>query len=177
MSPTCREPNTSDPPADYPQNATDLTVVGRFWALVGASGIDPLDPRKLVNPITGVPETVWSNPNCTTQPGVTTARTAGFGSNNVSYALLSTKMDSQWHNMWNAGCSMICDRNRGTSAAPKSSWSKTGWQGNVVWGDTMVTFETSSTNLNEALDGNKCPINNLWAPATSSNAGMVNPGD
>jgi len=127
-----------------------------------------------------VPETVWSNPYLTITPGVTTAAAAGFGSNNVSYALLSTKMGSEWHNNTNAGCPLICDRNRGTPGAPTSSftagWLSCGpWQGCVGWGDVHVTFETSST-LPVTIYGNKIPKNDLWAPATSSNAGMVNPG-
>jgi hypothetical protein len=163
----------------FPPNAADTSVVGRLWVLVNATGIDPLNPKVLINPLPGVPEKAWSNPSITLVPGVTTAGAAGFGPNNVSYALLSTKMGSEWWNNTNAGCPMICDRNRGTPSAPSSSWSGTdhpAWQGSVAWGDVHATFETSSVNLNETLYGNHCPVNDLWAPATSSNAGMVNPG-
>jgi hypothetical protein len=142
-----------------------------------------------------VPETVWTNtPNTIygITPGVTTASAVGFGSNNVSYALLSTKMGTdstskfaipgEWRNNTNAGCPMICDRNRGTPAAPFSSWTPTGWftkptgwQGSVGWGDVHTTFETSPI-LSVTLYGSSVTTSNLWGPATSSNAGMVNPG-
>jgi hypothetical protein len=41
---------TSNPPTGYPANATDPTVVGRFWALAAPTGTDPLSPKMLVNP-------------------------------------------------------------------------------------------------------------------------------
>jgi type II secretory pathway pseudopilin PulG len=170
-------PGGIDPTAGhYPPNATDPAVVARLWALIAGPGIDPLNPKVLISPIAAGSETVWGETVSIT-PGVTTAATAHFGSDNVSYALLSTRMGSEWHNNTNARCPLICDRNRGTRAAPASSWSTTGWQGTVAWGDVHATFETSSINLNETLYGNDCPTNNLWAPATSGNAGMVNPGD
>jgi hypothetical protein len=129
-----------------------------------------------VNPVSrDVSETVWSNPNCTISPGVTTAGAAGFSSNNVSYALLSTRMGSEWRDNTNAGCPMICDRNRGTSAAPSSSWSATGWMGCVAWGDVHTTLENSPI-LSVTIYGSASPTSNLWGPATSSNAGMLNPG-
>ena len=176
---------STNPPTGYPQNATDQTVVGRFWALIAASGVDPLNSKMMVNPISTGSETVWTNSTVTINPGVTTATTGLFYSNNVSYALLSTTIaanvsNSEWHNNTNAGCPLICDRNRGTPGAPTSSftagWLSCGpWQGCVGWGDVHVTFETSST-LPVTIYGNKIPKNDLWAPATSSNAGMVNPG-
>jgi hypothetical protein len=161
---------------NYPANAGDPRVVARFWALIAAPGIDPLDPKMLVNPMrAGVPETIWSNPNSTIVSGVTSAYAVGFGSNNVSYALLSTKMGSEWRNNINASCPMICDRNRGTPAAPTSSWSTAGWVGGVAWGDCHTTWEHSPI-LEVNVYGNNCPTSNLWGPATSSNAGMLNPG-
>jgi hypothetical protein len=172
---------TTKRPPGYPLNATDPSVVGRFWALVAAIGIEPIDPRILVNPTDGVPKTPWSNPDFVIKAGKTTAAAAGFGPGNVSYALLSTKLtggaqNTEWHNNVNAGCPLICDRNRGTPAAPASSWSKAGWQGDIAWGDTHVTFENAPKNLNETICGNATGTNDLWAPATSSNGGMVNPG-
>jgi hypothetical protein len=165
---------------NYPANATEPSVVGRLWALVAAPGTGPLNPKMLVNPAQGVPETVWSTPpHVSIAPGVTTAATAHFGSNNVSYGLLSTKMGSEWRNKLNAGCPMICDRNRGTPVAPSSSWStwyNPTWQGNVAWGDCHVTWETSPI-FGVTIYGNTSTTSNLWAPGTSSNAGMVNPGE
>jgi hypothetical protein len=162
---------------NYPANATDPSVVARFWALIAAPGIDPLDPRMLVNlKRGGVPETVWSNANFTVTRGVTTVAAAGFASNNVSYALLSTRMGSEWRNNSNAGCPMICDRNRGTPAAAASSWSTRTWVGHVAWGDCHYTFEHSPI-FSVTIYGKTIPNNNLWAPATSSNAGMVDPGE
>jgi hypothetical protein len=160
---------------NYPRNATDPGVVARFWALVAAPGIDPLNPKLLVNPVPGVPEMVWSNPKYTIKPGVTTAAEAGFSANSVSYALLATNMGSEWRDNNNTGCPMICDRNRGTPAAPQSTWSSP-WTGSVGWGDGHATFEISP-NFAVTIYGNSIPNNNIWAPATSSNAGMVNPGD
>jgi hypothetical protein len=167
----------------YPANATDPSVVARFWALVAAPGIDPVSPKMFVNPLATGIETVWNNTAAANtidwdynmRKGITTALTASFGSNNVSYALLSTKMGSEWHNNMNAGCPMICDRNRGTPAAATSSWSSPDWHGNVGWGDCHATFENSSI-FPVTIYGNTVPNNNLWAPATSSNAGMLNPG-
>jgi prepilin-type processing-associated H-X9-DG protein len=162
---------------NYPANGRDPSVVGRFWALVAAPGTDPLRPRILVNPKPGVPEAVWSNPNCTISPGVTTATAAGFGSNNVSYALLSTKTGFHWRNNACGICPFVCDRNRGTPAAPTSSWSSTGWKGNVGWGDGHVTFETSPIFSYPSPNSNSYDTSNLWVPGTSANYGMVNPGE
>jgi prepilin-type N-terminal cleavage/methylation domain-containing protein len=162
------------PAGTYPQNAAATTVLDRFWALVAAPGSDPLNPRMLVNPAAGGIDTVWAG-SIAIKPGATSAASAQFGVHNVSYALLSTTMGSEWHNNTNPGCPMICDRNRGTNALPSSSWSSSQWQGSVGWGDVHTTFETSPV-LSVTLYGNTCPSSNLWDRATSSNAGMLNPG-
>jgi prepilin-type N-terminal cleavage/methylation domain-containing protein len=171
---------STNPPTGYPVNATDQTVVGRFWALIAASGVDPLNSKLLVNPIATGTETVWTNSTVTINPGVTTATTGLFYSNNVSYALLSTTIgsnisNSEWHNNTNAGCPIVADRNRGSAAAPTSSWSSSGWQGSVGWGDVHTTFETNPV-LSVTIYGSSCPSSNLWQTACSSTAGMVNPG-
>ena len=162
--------------SNYPANGRDPSVVGRFWALVAAPGTDPLNPKMLVNPEPGVPEVVWSNSNCTISPGVTTAAAAGFGSNNVSYALLSTKTGVEWRNNGCGICPLVCDRNRGTPDNPTSSWSDTGWQGCVGWGDGHATFQTSPI-FSYPMPSNSHTISDLWAPGTSRNFGMVNPGE
>ena len=156
----------------YPVNATDTTVVGRFWALVAASGVDPLPAKVLVSPMAGASETVWAGASAIS-PGVTTASVGGFGSNNVSYALLSTVLTGEWRNNVNACCPMVCDRYRTTTYS--SSWSSSAWEGNIGWGDCHGTFENSSV-LPVTIYGSAIPSDNIWAPATSSNASMVNPG-
>jgi type II secretory pathway pseudopilin PulG len=166
---------SSNPPVGYPANAERQDVVSRFWSLVAPSGIDPLNPKMLVSPKADVPEKVWSNPNLNINPGVTVAADAGFGSNNVSYALLSIQMGPEWHNNTNAGCPLACDRNRGTAEAPASTWSAADWQGCVAWGDVHTTWEKSPV-LSATIFGTAITNSNLWAPASSSNAGMVNPG-
>jgi prepilin-type N-terminal cleavage/methylation domain-containing protein len=173
-------------PPGYPQIASDTSVVGRFWALVNATGVDPLTSKILVNPVSSGAEVIWTAANGYTAGANNTASMANpaFGTNSVSYALLdmanpagSTTNNSEWHNNANAGCPMVADRNRsGDPANPTSSWSSSGWQGNVGWGDVHATFETSSMNLNETLYGNSCGTTNLWGGTNMSNAGMVMPG-
>jgi prepilin-type N-terminal cleavage/methylation domain-containing protein len=169
---------------NYPVNATDTTVVGRFWALLAAAGTDPLNPKMIINPISSGTDTLWTNTSSTAiNPGVTTYNqvSPNFASNNVSYALLATAMGTEWKNNINAGCPLVCDRNRATTAAAAySSWSGAAswWQGNVGWGDGHATSENSSS-MNITIYGNSFAAGNsvnLWLTATSSNAGMVNPG-
>ena len=179
---------------NYPVNATDTRVVSRYFALVAASGIDPLSPKMLINPCASG-DIVWLNANnVTIQPGVTGLdgyagsgpMVTDFDSNNVSYALLSTQMAGEWRNNTNTGCPMICDRNRGTAAAPASTWSTSGWrgagtwQGGVGWGDVHATYELSPafpvTLYGNSFDGGTAVTPGIWAPASSSNAEMINPG-
>jgi prepilin-type N-terminal cleavage/methylation domain-containing protein len=183
-------------PPGYPPIATDNSVIGRFWALINATGIDPLTPKVFVCPVSSGQDAIWTSTSGSTglNPNTTTAQSATpqFGSNaanqwNVSYALISmvgpqggTTSNPEWHNNTNAGCPMICDVNRtGTDANAASSWSSTtgGWQGSVGWGDVHATFETSALNLNETLFGNATGSNDLWQAMSTSSAGMVNPGD
>jgi len=191
---------------NYPQNATDTGSVGRFFALVAASGIDPLSPKILINP-SASGDAVWPNVNnLPVSPGVTGISTGGeasgdktitdFASNSVSYALLSTLMVGEWRNNTNTGCPIVCDRGdrksgagktpdmtigSGTSAA--STWANP-WTGSVGWGDVHATYENSAA-LNITIYGNSFSPSatntpGIWgaaAKATSSNAIMVNPGD
>jgi prepilin-type N-terminal cleavage/methylation domain-containing protein len=171
---------------NYPVNAVDTTVVGRFWALIAASGIDPLNPKMMINPISSGTDTLWTS-TITINPGVTTATTGVFSYTNVSYALLSTTMGSEWKNNVNAGCPMVCDRgDRATGKANTDITSPTGaastwsnpWTGSTGWGDVHATFENSSST-NITIYGNSFSAGtsvNFWLSANSSNAHMVTPG-
>jgi prepilin-type N-terminal cleavage/methylation domain-containing protein len=173
---------TSNPPTGYPANATDTTVVGRFWALVAATGIDPMTTKMFIDPVMTGSTTVWSSSSVTITPGTTTASTAQFTSNNVTYALLSTTMGTEWHNNTNSGCPLIADMNTKTPTTgqggtpPTSAWSTSGWTGNVAWGDVHTTFENSPV-LSVTIYGNSSPSSNMWSSsANSSTAQMVDPG-
>ena len=186
---------------NYPQNATDTGTVGRFFALVAASGIDPLSPKILVNP-SASGDAVWPNKNnLAVSPGVTGVTTSGeksgdatitdFGSNSVSYALLSTVMVGEWRNNTNTGCPIVCDRGdrkSGAGTTPSmtnaaSTWANP-WTGSVGWGDVHATQENSAA-LNITIYSNSFSAGGTNTPgiwgakslATSSNAIMVNPGD
>jgi prepilin-type N-terminal cleavage/methylation domain-containing protein len=186
---------------NYPTNATDTGTVGRFFALVAASGVDPLSAKLLINP-SASGDAVWPNKNnITVTPGVTGIMAAGetsgdgkaqdFGAGNVSYALLSTLMVGEWRNNTNTGCPIVCDRGdrkSGAGVTPSmtnaaSTWGNP-WTGGVGWGDVHATQETSAainiTVYGNSFTGGGTNTPGIWGAkslATSSNAIMVNPGD
>ena len=97
----------------------------------------------LINPVgTDVPYD-----NAGTIPTITlTIDTAAGAKNNLSYGCLEAK-NSEWKNKINSAAPLLADRNINGTATKKTFWNNNNWEGDVVWGDTHVSWESGQNNL------------------------------
>ena len=147
---------TPDPTTfGYPRGIPSNSVGDRLGALVNM-GSDVLAPAMLVNPIGSDVAASGIIPNIVLQP------------HNVSYALLDAE-NVEWKNKVNASAPLGSDK----QVRGGSFWNTKWWEGDVVWGDTHVTWETGQTSgawPSTTIGGNTTANDDLFSGDTGKDA-------
>jgi len=152
----------------------------RFGALINM-GNDVLSPQMLINPV-GWDVAIAAGAIPSIKPvGVLGAAPATPG--NISYALLEAK-NPEWKNKVNASCPIGADRQI-TDGTYTSFWRQAttnpAWEGDVLWGDTHITYETPGSSGNAwpqtTVNGNNKANDDLFKDGGSpyTDAKLYNP--
>ena len=150
------------PPPNYTIASNSPT--DRMAALCNM-GSDTLNPSGLVNPVVGTDKAAKGK-----------VPTIVLHSNNLSYAVLDAE-NFEWKNRINAFAPLACDKQVGKG----TFWDDKFWQGEVVWGDSHVSWEggeKSTSWPSTTINGHTTVRDDLFAGTTgpaATDAVLINP--